>query len=70
MASIPRSKSMDDDGGKIMPSPAFPATIVVARSVLQPLCFIHGIVMEPTADAFPEPEPDTMPNSALAMVDT
>lgn len=70
MASIPKSSSIDDDGGKIIPSPAFPATMVVARSVLQPLCFIQGIVIDPTAEAFPDPEPDTMPNRALAIVDT
>ena len=61
---------MEEDGGKIIPRPALPATIVVARSVLHPLCFIHGIVIEPTADALPEPDPETMPNRALAMVDT
>ena len=67
---MPSSRSIEDDGGKTIPRPALPATIVVARAVVQPLPFIHGMVMEPTAEALPEPEPETMPKSALAMVET
>ena len=53
-----------------MPRPALPATIVVDISEFQPVCFIHGIVIAPTAAALPEPDPEIIPKSALAIVET
>ena len=61
---------MEVEGGKIIPIPALPAQIKVACSTDQPVCIIQGIVMEPMAAAFPDPEPDTIPKRAEPMVDT
>ena len=70
MLSIPRRSNIDVEGGKIIPIPAFPAQIRVALSTDQPDFIIQGMVMEPIAAAFPEPEPETIPNNAEPIVDT
>ena len=70
ITGIPSNKNIDEDGGKQMPRPALPATIVVDISEFQPVCFIHGIVIAPTAAALPEPDPEIIPKSALAIVET
>ena len=70
IAGIPKSKNIEDEGGNAIPNPELPATIVVAMLSDQPVFFIHGIVIDPTAAALPEPGPEIIPNKALAIVDT
>lgn len=66
----PIISSMGVEGGRAMPSPALPAFMVAATLPGQPVCFIQGMVMEPTAAALPVPEPAIRPNRALAQADT
>ena len=57
-------------GGSATPKPELPATSVAALFELNPVCFIHGIVTEPTVAELPAVDPAMSPIMAEANVDT
>ena len=62
--------NMVEFGGSATPRPELPATSVAALLEEKPVCFIHGMVTEPTVAELPAVDPAMRPIIAEARVDT